>query len=83
MKIAHRKTMWLHTAFSGVLCAFLIVLILMKRNVPTMVVAGALILYLVGNAYLHIKRGDFRRDTLYEYILLTLAVFVVLASAYK
>lgn len=75
--------MWLHTAFSGVLCGFLIILILLKRNVPTMVVAGALIIYLLGNAYLHVRRGDFRRDTLYEYILLTLAVFVVLASAYK
>lgn len=81
MKTAHRKTMWFHTAFSGLLCAVLIGLIVFERNLPTLVVGGALVAYLVGNAYLHIKRGDFRRDTLYEYILLALAVFVVIASA--
>jgi amino acid transporter len=83
MKMAHRKTMWFHTAFSGVLCIILIALILSQRNLPTLVVGGLIAVYLIGNAYLHVKRGDFRRDTLYEYILLTLAVFVVIASATK
>jgi hypothetical protein len=75
--------MWLHTAFSGVLCAVLVALILFQRNVSTLVVGGVMVVYLVGNAYLHVKRGDFRRDTIYEYILLALAVFVVIVSANK
>ena len=73
--------MWIHVVFSLTLCVLLAGMVLFKRNLPTLFVAGMMMLYLAGNTYIHIKRGDFRRDTLYEYTLLSLAVFVVLMSA--
>jgi len=81
MKIAHRKTLWIHTLFSFSVCALLGILIWLNDNLPTTLVAGMIILYVVGNAIIHIKRDDYKQDTLIEYVLLGTAIFIVLAGS--
>lgn len=81
MKIAHRRTLWQHTLFSAIMCAGLIAIALVRRDIPTVIIAALIAVYVVGNAALHVRRDDFKKETMYEYVLLALAVFVVLASA--
>lgn len=81
MKVVHQKTLWMHTVFSTIMCAALLGMVLIRRDTPTMLLAGTLFLYVLGNTLLHIRRDDFKKDTLYEYLLLGFAVFVVLSSA--
>jgi hypothetical protein len=80
MKAIHRKTIWLHTIFSFVICGLLLVIVLVRQSVPSLMLAGIFAIYVLGNGYIHIKRDDMKRETMYEYLLLALAVFVVLAS---
>lgn len=48
-----------------------------------MIIGAVITLYIVGNTVIHIKRDDYRQDTLIEYILIGAAVFVVLVSALR
>ena len=81
MKTQHRQTLWIQSAFSAVMCAALVGMVLIRRDTPTLLLAGFLFAYILGNTAIHLKRGDFKKDTLYEYLLLGFAVFVVVSSA--
>ena len=81
MKIIHRKTLWIHSVFSLIVVSLLVTLIVFNRNIPVALLAIAIGVYVVGNAAIHIKRDDFREDTMLEYFLLGAAVLIVLVSA--
>jgi hypothetical protein len=83
MKAFHRKTLWVHTLFSFSVCALLGLLIWLKGDVPTGIIGAAIALYVIGNTVIHIKRDDYKQETLVEYILIGGAVFIVLASALR
>lgn len=82
MKVHHRKTHWIHAVFSIGLLLALMTIVLIKRDIPTMVLALAFTFYVVGNSLIHLRRGDLNQETVIEYTLLTLAVFIVMASAF-
>ena len=83
MKTMHRKTLWIHTLFSFSLCALLGVLVWLKGDLPTIIIGAVIALYVIGNTIIHIKRDDYKQETLIEYILIGSAVFIVLASALR
>ena len=83
MKIAHRRTLWIHTTFSLGVCALIGLIIWLRRDIPTIGVAVAIALYIIGNTVIHIKRDDFKQETLVEYILIGAATFIILASALR
>jgi hypothetical protein len=81
MKISERSSMWHHAVFSMLLCTILICIIAVRRDGAGLVVAAVIGLYVAGNTYLHYRRQDFSKETLYEYILVSVAVLVVLLGA--
>jgi|GEM_PF-2221817 len=83
MKSRHRKTAWLHGAFSLAICAILLGVVLVRRDISTVILALAFALYISGNSLIHVRRGDYSREVLYEYLLLGTAVFVVLFGALR
>lgn len=83
MKIHHRRTLWVHTLFSFSLCALIGLITWLKGDLPTIIIGAVIALYIVGNAVIHIKRDDYKQETLVEYILLAGAVFIVLTSALR
>jgi hypothetical protein len=83
MKIAHRKTLWLHTAFSFTLCALIATLILAGQQIPLFILLIFIAVYIGGNVFIHVKRGDLKKETIYEYTLTGLVLLIVLGSALK
>lgn len=81
MKVAHRNTAWQHVAYSLIVVALLTVLIVVRRQLPTLLLGLVITLYVAGNTYLHYRRGDLERETVYEYLLTAAIAFVVLAGA--
>jgi hypothetical protein len=75
--------MWHHTLFSALLCLAMIGLYLARRDTSSLIVIGAVTVYVAGNTYLHIRHKDFRRETLYEYLLVSAAVLIVLLGALR
>lgn len=83
MKIAHRKTLWIHTFFSVVVCLLLSVVLMIRRDISTVVLIVAIGIYILVNALIHLMRDDFRQDTLVEYVLVGAAIVIVLIGALK
>lgn len=68
-------------AFSVVLALLLLGIIFARRDTPTLIFSGIVMLYIIGNTALHLRRKDFRSETLYEYVLIGAAVLIVLLSS--
>ena len=81
MRAVERKSMWHHTMFSALLCIILVAVLVLRHDLPGFLLAGFVILYIGGNSLLHYKRKDFRKETLYEYALVSTAVLIVLLGA--
>ena len=81
MKAKQQHTLWINTAYSAVMGLLIAGIILIRRDLPTTILALLIATYVIGNIYIHIRRGDFTRESLYEYVLVAIAVFIVLASA--
>jgi hypothetical protein len=75
--------MWHHAVFSALLCVAMIAIVLIQRDIPALVVAAFIALYIAGNTLLHYKHKDFRKETLYEYLLVSAAVLFVLLGAIR
>jgi hypothetical protein len=63
------------------MCAAIATLILIRHDLPGLLLGGLIAVYVLGNTFLHIKRDDFKKETLYEYILVGASVFIVIFSA--
>lgn len=83
MKTVERASLWQHTIFSLLLCLVMIGLLLVRPGWTTVAVVVVVLLYVAGNTLLHIRRHDFRRETMYEYVIVGAAVLVVFLSAQK
>lgn len=81
--MAERKSLWYHSAFSLLLCAAMVGLIIIRRDLSTLLIVIAVVIYVAGNTWLHLRRHDFRRETLYEYLIVAAAVLIVLLNATK
>lgn len=81
MKVAHRRTLWVHTVFSLIVCGVLGFVLWRKPTVPAIVVLGAIAFYVLGNVFIHARRDDLRQDTVIEYAVFGIAIGVVLVSA--
>ena len=83
MKAVERKSLWYHSVFSLLLCAVAIAVIAVRHDLPSLTIAGIVILYVAGNSALHWRRHDFHKETLYEYLLMAAAVTIVLFGAFR
>lgn len=83
MKATERKAMWHHSVFSSIVGLLLIGIILVRRDTAGALLGLITFIYLLGNTYIHYRHKDFRTETLYEYVLIVAAVFIVLLSSLK
>lgn len=83
MKLIERRAMWHHAAFSGALCGALLAIIIIRRDMPGLLLGIFIASYVVGNTALHYIHKDFRKEMLYEYVLIAAAVSIVLISAVR
>jgi NhaP-type Na+/H+ or K+/H+ antiporter len=83
MKMVERKSQWHHVVFSMALCLAMALLLYIRKDISTFVIVGVVLLYIAGNTLLHVRRHDFRSETLYEYLLVAAAVLLVLLSALR
>lgn len=83
MKLVERKAMWHHAAFSAVLCIALLAVIFIRHDIPGLLLGLFIAAYIAGNTALHFVHKDFRKEMLYEYVLIAIAVAIVLIGAVR
>jgi hypothetical protein len=75
--------LWYHSVFSLLLCVVMVAIILVQQDMSTLLIVGAVLIYVSGNTLLHFRRHDFHKESLYEYLIVAAAVLIVLWGAVR
>jgi hypothetical protein len=62
------------------LAVIFVILLVLVRDWTLGIAVTFLFLYVVGNGIIHVKHNQLKRDTLIEYVLVAVIVFVLLVS---
>lgn len=81
MKKIHAPSLKFHTVYSIVLTLIFLVIIIFIRDIALGAAMFFLLLYVGGNGIIHSKKNELKRDTLLEYIILSIIALVVLVGA--
>ncbi len=81
MKVQQRRSLWINSAYSAVMGVLIAAIIMIRRDLPATILALLIATYVLGNIYIHFRRRDLNKETIYEYLLMAVAVFIVLASS--
>lgn len=81
MKKIHLPSLKIHTIFSLALAVVLLAVIIIAPSISLFAVALFVVLYISGNGIIHSKKNELKRDTLVEYILVSIIVIVVVIGA--
>lgn len=78
MRQEHYPTLKFHTIFSLVIASVFVVMMLLMRDIALGLALLFLFLYITGNGIIHSKNNKLTRDTLMEYILVSLVILVII-----
>ena len=81
MKKIHIPTLKLHTIFNAVVWVLYLTIIFIYTDATLIISTVFLLIYITGNGLIHSRKNQLSRDTLVEYIILSLIAFVILADA--
>lgn len=83
MKKIHRSSLKFHTIYSIALSVIFLVIILSVRDITLGATMVFLLLYIIGNGIIHTRKNELKRDTLLEYILVSIIVLVIIMGALR
>ena len=81
MKKVHHETLKYHTIYSFILSAIFISIVLLNRDSALVVAIVFLIFYITGNGIIHTKHNELKRDTLIEYIIISVIALIILIDS--
>ena len=81
MKKKRRSFLWVHYVYALAIVVMLVATLLLHPSMLYGAAIAAVVLVVVASSFIHYKHRDMRRDTLMEYLLVTVAVILVLVSA--
>ncbi|MBX4199808.1 hypothetical protein KW789_02860 [Candidatus Saccharibacteria bacterium] len=81
MKSKRPNFLWIHYVYASAIVVMLIATLLLRPSMMYAVTIAAVTLVVAASSFIHYKHRDMRRDTLMEYLLVTIAVILVLLSA--
>lgn len=81
MKKMHLKSLKIHTIFNVIVWTLYLTIIFIYTDATLIVSTVFLLIYITGNGLIHSHKNQLSRDTLIEYIILSLIAFVILADA--
>jgi hypothetical protein len=81
MKAIHFKTMKFHSFYSLLLAFICIGVIIIFPSISLAIASAFLVLYVAGNGVIHAKNGTLNRDSVLEYVLLSIVAIVLIVGA--
>lgn len=78
MKKIHFPTLKFHTIYTIILSVVFLGIILLAPEITLFAAIVFLLLYIGGNGIIHTRKNELTRDSLVEYIIVSLVVLVVL-----
>lgn len=81
MRKIHATSLKVHTIYSVSLATLFVVTSLLIRDIVLSLAMLALVAYVIGNGIIHGTKNTLTRDTIVEYILVSIIVVVLLLTA--
>jgi hypothetical protein len=81
MKKIHLQSLKLHTIFNVIVWMLYLAVILICTDATLVVSVVFLLIYITGNGLIHSRKNQLSRDTLVEYVILSLIALIILADA--
>ncbi|MFZ3010145.1 MAG: hypothetical protein WA030_03975 [Candidatus Microsaccharimonas sp.] len=78
MKKVHIRSLKFHTIYSVSLAIVFFVVMMVVRDLMLGIALVLLLAYVVGNGIIHGKKNQLTRDGLFEYVLLSLIVVILI-----
>ncbi len=83
MKKKHHTSLKFHTIYSLVSSVIFLIIILLARDLTLGLTMVFVTLYIVGNGIIHTTKNELERDTLVEYILVSIIILVMMIGVLK
>jgi hypothetical protein len=80
MKKQHFKKLKFHTIFSVILSAIFLLVLLFVHDLSFGIAAAFLCAYVIGNGIIHIKNNELNRDSVVEYVIVSVIVGIVITG---
>jgi uncharacterized membrane protein len=81
MKKKHVSSLKFHTTYSVVLALVFVIIVIFVRDIALIAAMVFLFLYVAGNGIIHSKKNELTRDTILEYIIISIIVLVVIIGS--
>ncbi len=82
MKKQHYKKLKFHTIFSIIISLLFLTILLVNRDITLGVAMLFLVAYIVGNGIIHVRHNELKRDTILEYIIVSVIVLVLIIGVF-
>lgn len=83
MKKKHHSSLKFHTIYSIILSVVFLAIILVRHDLTLGLTMVFLTLYIVGNGIIHTTKNELKRDTLVEYVLVSIIIMIMTIGAIK
>lgn len=83
MKKKHHSSLKFHTIYSIILSVVFLAIILVRHDLTLGLTMVFLTLYIVGNGIIHTTKSELKRDTLVEYVLVSIIIMIMTIGAIK
>lgn len=81
MRAIHFKTLKFHSLYSILLALVCIGVIIIFPSISLAIASAFLVLYVAGNGVIHARNGTLNRDSILEYVLLSIVALVLIVGA--
>lgn len=83
MKKKHHSSLKFHSVYSIILSIIFLIIIFLERDLTLGLTMVFVTLYVVGNGIIHTTKNELQRDTLIEYILVSIIILVMMIGVLK
>ena len=82
MRKQHHAKLKFHAIYSIAIATILVAVLVFVRDLTLGIATALLLAYVAGNGIIHTKHNILSRDTLVEYVLVSLVVIIVITGTF-
>lgn len=83
MKKIHHKSQKFHTIYNIIICTIFVIIIIFYHNISLVASTVFLLFYVTGNGLIHATKNELNRDTILEYMILSIIALIILVNTFS
>jgi len=83
MKKIHHKSQKFHTIYNIIICSIFVIIIIFFHDISLIASTIFLLFYVTGNGLIHATKNELNRDTILEYMILSIIALIILVNTFS